>query len=166
MFWRPRGLLAAVLMLITLLCSHSGGRPRAVPEAAWRTGQPAINEIHIFEGEINRQGRPVGFHARPGGKDPRYARVVRIANGPNRVGVYDAQVEIYRPGYGQWLPKRSTFFPDTMDRQTVLAAILHAYQHRTSSDADKFRGPSGHGFTIEGYLLPNGAINTAYPIRQ
>src|SRR5262245_66102899 len=132
MFWRPRGLLAAGLMLITLLCSHSGGRPRVVPEAAWRTGQPAINEIHIFEGEINRQGRPVGFHARPGGKDPRYARVVRIANGPKRVGVYDAQVEVYHLGYGQWLPKRSTLFPDALDSPHVQADVLHAYHQRTA----------------------------------
>jgi hypothetical protein len=125
---------------------------------------PPINLSHVFEGEINRRGRPVGFHARPGGRDPRNARVARVLEGPNRLGVYVAAVEI-RGHHGDWLDKRSTFYPDRMSRQQVAAAILNAWRRRTTAGAEKFRGPSGLGFTIEGWYQ-NGRINTAYPIFQ
>jgi hypothetical protein len=88
--------------------------------------------------------------------------VVRIESGPNRAGVYMAEVEI-RDG-GHWIEKGSTFYPDALSRQEVIQAVLHAFRGRTG-DGEKFRGPSGHGFTIEGYFQ-NGRINTAYPIYQ
>lgn len=125
---------------------------------------PHINLSHVFEGEINRRGRPVGFHARPGGRNPRNARVARVLEGPNRLGVYVAAVEIRGP-QGAWLDKRSTFYPDRLSRQEVVAAILNAWRHRTTGRGEKFRGPSGLGFTIEGWSQ-NGRINTAYPIFQ
>jgi hypothetical protein len=50
-----------------------------------------------------------------------------------------------------------------MDRDTVVQAILNAFKNRDSGSSEKFRGPSGRGFTIEGYYQ-NGRINTAYPI--
>jgi len=128
----------------------------------WSSTTPPVNMVHIFEGEINRRGRPVGFHSRPGGKDPANARVVAVIDSPNRFGVYTAKVEIFSSG-DQWLSKRSTFYPDKMDREGVIAAVLHAYQNRVTGDDEKFRGPSGAGFTIEGYLLGD-KINTAYPL--
>ncbi len=111
--------------------------------------------------EINSRGKPVGFHSRPGGRDPQGARLVRVADRPNRAGVYNAEVEI-RSG-SDWLPKRSTLYPDRLDRNAVIQAVLHAFAGRTTGGAEKFRGPSGQGFTIEGYYQ-NGRINTAYPI--
>jgi hypothetical protein len=63
------------------------------------------------------------------------------------------------------MEKGSTFYPDALSRQEVLQAILHAFRERTGSGGEKFRGPSGHGFTIEGYFQ-NGRINTAHPIFQ
>jgi hypothetical protein len=126
--------------------------------------EPAVNRTHIFEGEINRRGKPVGFHSRPQGRDPRQARVVRVLNGPDRLGVYVAAVEILDPASGRPLGKRSTFFPDALDREAVLAAIRHAYARRTENEGARFRGPSGLGFTIEGYTLRDGTINTAYPL--
>jgi len=44
----------------------------------------------------------------------------------------------------------------------VIAAILAAFRHGQRR-GERFRGPSGHGFTVEGYFQ-NGRINTAYPI--
>ena len=126
--------------------------------------EPPVNLTHVFEGEINRKGRPVGFHSRPGGRNPPNARVSRVLEGPNRLGVYVAAVEI-RDRQGDWLDKRSTFYPDRMSREQVVAAILHAWRRRTTGRAEKFRGPSGLGFTIEGWYQ-NGRINTAYPIFQ
>ncbi len=135
----------------------SGGRPAE----EWSRTSPPVNVTHIFEGEINSRGKPVGFHSRPGGRDPQGARVVRVVDRPNRAGVYTAEVEI-RSG-GDWLPKRSTLYPDRLSRDAVIQAALHAFASRTTGGAEKFRGPSGQGFTIEGYYQ-NGRINSAYPI--
>jgi hypothetical protein len=145
--------------------SHHGGGGRERVE--WNSTDPPVNVSHIFEGQINKRGKPVGFHARPGGRNPANARVVRILDGPNRAGVYTADVEIRDGGHdgGQWLGKNSTFYPDAMSREEVIEAVLHAFRSRTSGSSEKFRGPSGHGFTIEGYFQ-NGRINTAYPIFQ
>ncbi|HEY2294639.1 MAG TPA: EndoU domain-containing protein [Thermoanaerobaculia bacterium] len=164
---RVRRLLPAVLALAALLLvqgaalsrshSHSQG---ARPDEEWSHTSPPVNVTHIFEGEINKRGKPTGFHSRPGGKDPANARVVRVVDRPNRAGVYTAEVEI-RSG-SQWLSKRSTLYPDRLDREAVIMAVLNAFQKRSGS-GEKFRGPSGQGFTIEGYFQ-NGRINTAYPI--
>jgi len=86
--------------------------------------------------------------------------VVRIVGRPKHAGLFTAEVEI-RSG-SHWLPKRSTFCPDRLDREAVIMAVLNAFQKRSGS-GEKFRGPSGQGFTIEGYFQ-NGRINTAYPI--
>jgi hypothetical protein len=143
--------------------SRSSGRPAE----EWSRTSPSVNLGHIFEGQINKRGKPVGFHSRPGGQNPRNARLVRVIDRPNRAGVYTAEVEI-RSG-GGWLAKRSTFYPDRLDRALVVQAILNAYKNRERGGGEKFRGPSGKGFTIEGYyqnggINQNGRINTAYPI--
>jgi hypothetical protein len=146
--------------------SHRGGGERGEREAEgveWSSTDPPINVTHIFAGQINKRGKPVGFHARPGGRNPPGARVLRVLDGPNRAGVYTADVEI-RDG-GRWLGKNSTLYPDALSRQEVIAAILHAFRERGDGGGEKFRGPSGRGFTIEGYFQ-NGRINTAYPIFQ
>lgn len=173
-----RAALSIVGLLLGLavfyLLPEEGRRP--VPEPApvpaevsrpsdsvWSDTDPAVNLAHVFEGQINRRGRPVGFHSRPGGIDPEGARVARIVEKPNRLGVYIAEVEI-RNGSGRWLEKRSTFYPDGMSREDVVAAILHAWNDRRNLGGGKFQGPSGEGFTIEGYTLEDGGINTAYPI--
>ncbi len=139
------------------------------PAEEWSATSPPVNVTHIFEGKINARGKPVGFHSRPGGRDPRGARVVRIVDRPNRAGVYTAEVEIRSgpdsgPSSGSvWLPKRSTLYPDRLSRAAVVQAALHAFAARTTGGSEKFRGPSGQGFTIEGYYQ-NGRINTAYPL--
>lgn len=139
--------------------------PRSAPSlgSEWSDTDPAVNLVHVFEGQINRRGKPTGFHSRPGGSDPEGARVVRRVSGPNQLGVYIAEVEI-RTGSNRWLRKTSTFFPDEMSRDEVVTAILHAWEERRDLGGGKFQGPSGEGFTIEGYTLEDGGINTAYPL--
>jgi hypothetical protein len=153
-----RSLLIPILGIVLL--TGGGAFARSTRED-WSRTSPPVNLTHIFEGQINKRGKPVGFHSRPGGRDPENARVVRVVDRPNQVGVYTAEVEI-RSGT-RWLEKRSTFYPDRMDRAAVVQAILNAFNNRTSGKSEKFRGPSGRGFTIEGYYQ-NGRINTAYPI--
>lgn len=156
-------LFAAFLPFCEARRSHSHGRGGGGERAEWSATDPPVNVSHIFEGQINKRGKPVGFHSRPGGRNPANARVVRVLDGPNRAGVYTADVEI-RAG-NQWLGKTSTLYPDAMSRGEVIEAVLHAFRSRTSGSSERFRGPSGHGFTIEGYFQ-NGRIDTAYPILQ
>lgn len=149
---------AAILFLI------AGGSQISAKSTKWSRTEPRINLTHIFEGEINKRGKPVGYHSRPGGRDAGNARVVSILEGPNNIGVYVATVKIRRSLTDRWRQKRSSFFPDHMDRQAVLRVVLNAYRNRSTGKSAKFRGPSGLGFTIEGWLLDSGGINTAYPI--
>lgn len=157
---RALGLPLSVLLVLLALATF-GREGHSRPRQELSRTSPPVNLTHVFEGEINKRGKPVGFHSRPGGKNPPGARVARVLDGPNRLGVYVAEVEI-RSG-SRWLSKRSTFYPDRMDRDAVVQAILQAYKSRTTGSSEKFRGPSGRGFTIEGWHQ-NGRINTAYPI--
>ncbi len=162
---RPGGAPWLVLVLFVALFLALGtqlyGRSKG---HQWSKTRPEINLAHIFEGAINSRGRATGFHARPGGKDPRYARLKRIKGRPNRSGVYTAQVAIYDQQQRRWKNKFSTFFPDSMSRQQVVEAILHAWKSRTTGKRNKWEGRSGHGFIIQGYLNRRGNINTAYPL--
>ena len=154
-----RFLIAAVILFLI-----AGGSLLWAKSAKWSRTDPRINLTHIFEGEINKRGKPVGYHSRPGGMDAGNARVFAILEGPNNIGVYVATVKIRKSLTDKWHQKRSSFFPDHMDRQAVIRAVLNAYRNRSTGKSAKFRGPSGLGFTIEGWLLDSGGINTAYPI--
>ena len=132
--------------------------------AKWSKTSPAINLHHVFEGEINRKGKPVGFHSRPGGVDPSTARLVRIRDKPNAAGVYTAMIEV-RDG-SRSREKFSSFFPDHLSQDEVTEAVLNAYRNSRDKKRQPWRGPSGLGFEIEGYTLSKGDINTAYPIYQ
>jgi hypothetical protein len=156
---RKLPIIIVVVLTVLALLPRAGADRRS---QAWSATDPPVNLTHIFEGEINRKGRPVGFHARPGGRNPSGARLVRVLDRPNRQGIYTAEVEI-RTQDGRWLKKRSTFYPDRMSRDEVVAAVLNAYRRRSTGRSEQFRGPSGSGFTIEGWHQ-NGRINTAYPI--
>jgi len=130
----------------------------------WSRTSPEINLKHIFEGAINSKGRPTGFHSRPGGQDPLHARLKKILSPPDNSGVYTARVEIYAPRERRWKEKFSTLFPDSMSRKQVIQAVLHAWNHRSTGNKTKWEGPSGTGFTIQGFLNQRRNINTAYPI--
>ncbi len=133
-------------------------------DSRWSKTRPEINLVHIFEGEINSRNRPVGFHARPGGLDPEFARMIRVKAKANNMGVYTAEVEIFDKKEKEWKRKFSSFFPDNMSRQEVIETILYAYDHRSEGKGTKWQGPSGKGFMVHGYLNRRGNINTAYPI--
>ena len=128
----------------------------------WSNTSPKLNLRHIFEGEINRKGKPVGYHSRPGGRDPATARVVTIKSGPNSAGIYTATIEI-KDG-NQWKSKFSSFFPDSMSESDVTQIILHAYKNSKNPNKQPWSGPSGKGFTIQGYTASRGDINTAFPV--
>ena len=159
MSYPPRRLLIPLLMLMLLPGWFlAGERAFDYRTLAWSATRPPINLTHIFAGEINRRGKAVGFHSRPGGADPNGSGIVRIVDRPNRFGVYTAMVWIGRRSK----IKFSTLYPDRLPRPMVIEAILSAHRQGRRR-GERFSGPSGHGFTIEGYVQ-NGRINTAYPI--
>jgi hypothetical protein len=151
----------ARFLLILLLLAVQG---TLAAETIWTKTRPSVNATHIFQGEINRHGKPTGFHARLNGQTPRHIRILQVKGKPNRAGVYTAQIAIRDPDTGKWKEKFSSIFPDSMSPAEVIDAILHAYENREEGRSRPWRGPSGRGFPIEGYLLHNGSINTAYPI--
>lgn len=142
--------------------SSSSGSHEKPDYAQWSDTDPNINLWHVFEGEINRNGKPVGFHSRPGGNDPGNARVVSVRDQPNSLGVYTATIEVLDGS--QWKSKFSSFFPDALSQDEVINAILNAYSNSADPAAQPFEGPSGLGFTIQGYTSGRGGINTAFPI--
>ncbi len=139
------------------------GSPAAYqPGKKWSKTSPEINLHHVFEGEINRKGKAVGYHSRPGGVDPAGAKIIRIRDKPNRQGVYTAIIAIN--DNGQWKEKFSSFFPDNMSADEVTQAILNAYSKSSDKKKQPWQGPSGHGFNIQGYTTNRGGINTAFPV--
>jgi len=138
----------------------AGGVDADLPH--WSSSNPEINLWHVFHGEINRKGKPTGWHSRPGGQDPANARIVSIKDRPNRAGVYTATIEV-RDG-GQWKSKFSSFFPDNLSQQEVIDVIVHAYSNSKNPNKQPWSGPSGLGFQVQGYTSSRGGINTAFPV--
>ncbi|MGH7048075.1 MAG: EndoU domain-containing protein [Stellaceae bacterium] len=153
------------VMLLSLLPSGLCARGFSAARQ-WTATDPPIDFTHIATGEINRRGEAVGYHHRAGGVDPPGARVLRIVQPPDANGVYRALVAVRDPASGEWIDKRaaSTFFPDAMPDAAVIAAVLAAFDHGRRRSDGRFVGPSGHGFTIEGWYYA-GRIAAAYPLR-
>ncbi|MEN8213263.1 MAG: EndoU domain-containing protein [Pseudomonadota bacterium] len=152
------------LILMLLLTLVLGSGTASAGKKLWTKTSPAVNATHIFIGEINRRGKPTGFHAKTKGQTPKDAKIIAVKSRPNQAGVYTAQVGIYDKRSRQWKQKFSTMYPDDMEPAEIVKAVLHAYSNRKPGKSQPWRGPSGHGFPIEGYLLNDGRINTAYPI--
>jgi hypothetical protein len=153
MMFRSRVVASLAALGIVVSCAGSA-------HTEWSATSPRINLTHLFHGEINKNGKPVGFHSRPGSVDPADAGLHERIQGPNRKDVYMARIWVR----GKDKSKISTFFPDSMKKDDVINAILNAFNNKTSFKAYKFTGPSGRGFNIEGFVLDNGDINTAYPV--
>ncbi len=130
----------------------------------WSKTDPALNMVHIFEGEINKRGKPVGFHKKLNQTGAYSSRIKKMLSKPNKAGVYTAIVEIYDRRQNKWKDKFSSMFPDRLTKQQVVQAILRAISQNRLGTGAKWRGPSGYGFMIEGYRLYDGRVNTAYPL--
>ena len=159
--------LKCVLLTVLVGAFAAAGFADDTAKKVFSNTYPKINLTHIFDGEINKNDKPVGFHARPLGKDPetkgnKLAGLIAVIDKPNKYGVYTANVWIRQKNK----TKKSTFYPDKMSRGEVIQAILQAYKNGKFLSGDKFRGLSGKGFTIEGYILGKDCINTAYPIYE
>ena len=154
------------LLLLLLAALPAASLAHAPAARKWTQTDPPINVAHIEKGEINRRGEAVGYHHRPNGLDPPGAKVVRIVQPPDANGVYRARVALRDPTTGAWIDKRaaSTFFPDAMSDDAVIAAVLAAYHDGRMRRDGEFIGDSGQGFMIEGWYHA-GRIVAAYPLR-
>lgn len=156
--------LGGLVVLLLVSLAFGGQLFGRSGSAQWSRTSPEINLGHIFEGAINSRGKPTGFHSRPEGNDPKHARLKKILSRNGKGGVYTAKVEVYDPRDKRWKEKFSTLFPDSMSRDQVVATILYAWNHRKTGKKTKWKGPSGKGFPVQGYLNKHGNINTAYPV--
>ncbi|MBE8589376.1 EndoU domain-containing protein, partial [Xenorhabdus griffiniae] len=129
--------------------------------------KPKINVDHVFHGEINRRGNAVGFHHEASIGHQGKARITEITDPVNAQGVYRGKVEVFNPQTGQWVQKgpKSTFFPQSWNRQKVLTEIKGAHKNATI-DGSRWEGVSPSGVKIGGYLDNNGNINTAFPVYE
>jgi hypothetical protein len=148
-------------------------------------GPPAVNDAHIFCGEIRQNAagvfRAVGFHSRPNGINPLTAAGpgVPIITNDNNVnlhppgapaGIYKIiQFDITQAGVTR-TKAQSTMFPDACGMAAVLAAIRNAAGAAPLGANAQFHGMSGPGclaggaqFNIVGFTDANGVIDSAYP---
>lgn len=143
-----------------------------------------MNQKHVFCGEWT-DGRPKGFHSRPGGVNPATVKEFTVQDSPNSAGIYT----------GRWShnnnPARSKFssmFPDSCSIGQVLNSISHASSYPDRScpagspgwvKCGKNRPVQGTKMELSGYCSNNEAffligfaapgnnkINTAFPLRQ
>ncbi len=149
---------------ITTLCLLLASAVNAKTKTEWSLTPPSISLTHIFEGEINKRGKPTGLHHLKDGEPIANARIKEILSKVNRVGIYTAIVQIRDKASGKWKEKFSSMFPNDYSKKKVVDVILRAYRNADLLKGRKWGGPSGEGFRIEGYLLKDGRIITAYPI--
>ena len=172
---QDRTIPALVALLLAFIAAPE--RPasaRVACPAPMAEGTPPVKAQHIFCGEINRSGKAVGFHSRPGGSNPDSIDNTRSPRpDPRRPGIYTlSRFRINEDGQSA-TKALSTMFPDHCSAEDVLAAIRHAFNTGRRSDG-AFSGMSGtrctdlngQAFHIQGFtgtMSGRTFIITAYP---
>lgn len=143
--------------------------------------QQQVNHAHIFCGEVNREGRVVGFHARPRGQNPSTVREFRVTQSVNNQGIYGGEWS-HTSGGGR---KFSTMFPDRCTAEQVINSIAYAQANRVQcpsgapnwawcglnaptdrSQQTRFcTANNGSSYQIAGATNRDGKINTGFPLR-
>ncbi|MFM8913509.1 MAG: EndoU domain-containing protein [Flammeovirgaceae bacterium] len=122
---------------------------------------------HIFQGEINRQGKAVGCHHINAINQYKTAQLVPNTrkNGPS--GIFKAKVRV-KDRNGRWIAKvsnggYSTFFPETWGEEKTLEAIKEVYNNKRKINGDLYEGKTKDGIAIQFYAKPDGFIASAFP---
>ena len=133
------------------------------------TGQKAVTQKtleHIFHGEINSNGKAVGFHYE-GPENMQAVNQTRVIESsrsvPDKNGVYTAKVEVN--GVAKLAP--SSFFPRNWSKNDVVNVVNEAYSNKTFPKPNNplyFEGRTQSGILIGGYLNKDGTIATAFPL--
>ncbi|WP_208018046.1 WXG100 family type VII secretion target [Bacillus arachidis] len=114
---------------------------------------------HIFQGEVTKKGKAVGFHYE--GAEGSKGKIVGRIEGPDDFGVYKANVEID----GKPKNAKSTFFPKDMTQQQIVDLINEAYANKEISRNNIYRGVASNGMRIE-MQIKKGKIISAYPVYE
>ncbi|MFY4719894.1 EndoU domain-containing protein [Streptomyces sp. LaBMicrA B280] len=127
---------------------------------------------HVLKGELKygKDGQPkvVGYHFRPGGRDPYGIKVPKILKVDHRTGLTQGRVWMRDPRTGNWVMKRAktTFFPPTWTERDVRRAMTKAFENGrvVNPEIHMWQGEY-KGITFEGYFDPvTGDAKTVYPI--
>ncbi|GIW28730.1 MAG: hypothetical protein KatS3mg070_2093 [Meiothermus sp.] len=167
----PNTVLQLVFTDVVLSCVRGAVSPSGV-QAASAVFCDKVNIAHIFEGEINKKGKAVGFHYFGDGTLAMgKARIDQVVDPPNAKGFYRAKVSVFNPTTRQWVAKGpvSSMWPDSWTPQEVFDDILSAFQNATFKPGSaEWTGISARGTQVRGYLLDGtkDLINTAFPIIQ
>lgn len=140
-----------------------------------------FNQLHVFCGEYN--GKPKGFHSRPGDENPSTVASFTIQDKPNAAGIYTGKWRYLGHPEKQ---KFSSMFPDSCTQKQVLNSIAYASSHPEKcpsgapgwvrcgknrpnplgDDTTNYCNKNADLFSI-GFAPPrNHTINTAFPIRK
>jgi RHS repeat-associated protein len=117
-------------------------------------------------GEINRGGRPVGYHHRPGGRD-RFGWRTTGKSGIDENGCYTGTVTGKVWENNTWVEKRhsSSFFPDHWSEDQVRHAITRAADNGSIVEGTNMWRGTYRGISMEGYFDPaTKNVITGYPI--
>lgn len=163
-------LRATASALAFLLVGATTASAQIVCPQAPDPGPPAVNNQHIFCGEINGAGNATGFHSRPGGVNPNSVNNTGAPVPVGPLGIYRlVNFNIVQGGVTR-VKAVSTMFPDACNQAAVLAAIRNAAA--AGAPNAQFNGVSGPtcqagnppaNFNIRGYKDAAGGIITAYP---
>lgn len=116
----------------------------------WSKTQPAINLRHVFCGEIDRHGRPKGFHSTQKlGSAPAVKTIYKKQK--LHKGIYNARVK-----FANDRTKFSTFFPDQCNIETITRSIVFAARNKTKKHRQwGILGPSAPKRNAKGFCLGN-----------
>ncbi|MBS4761820.1 EndoU domain-containing protein [Carnobacteriaceae bacterium zg-ZUI252] len=115
--------------------------------------------VHIFEGEINRNGQAVGYHYE--GLNTSKAKIVENTRSKtDKNGVYRAKITID----GKEKNAFSSFFPNTWPIQQVVDTINEAYDNRQHQSGNIYNGTTKSGITVQMYLTDDNKIISAFPL--
>jgi hypothetical protein len=150
----------------------SAARNRVDKARKWeqrKTVEPRAEQLakmreHVFQGWINKEGKPVGFHYEGGAKPPKGMRITRRWEADSR-GVYKARMEA-RVGKKKDIKDTHTFFPKSWTPAQVEKAIWEAHANREHLKHNIYRGTTSDGMVIEMKLNKDQIPRTAYPKRE
>ncbi|SMF32268.1 EndoU nuclease [Tistlia consotensis] len=153
---------AAALLLLWLALAATGPATAAAPDCSraatvWSASDPPVDLTHLFCGEVDRHRSALeGYHALAGERSAGEPEIRQRYAGPNADGVSRAVVCLTGArAAGLRRPcKCSSLFPADWSVGRVVAAILAALRDGSTDGRGFFRGASGAGFTVEGWLVP------------
>lgn len=93
-------------------------------------GDPKVNMIHIFCGQIKKQSKATGFHCHPGGNNPESAKASDVVKDPENDKEYGSYNTVEVWNKDTWVkkgPRPTTFWPTSMSIPDVVSTVQKLY---------------------------------------